>query len=109
VNLYVTIGATARPLAGRDRGHRVEFFTGLLPASWIMVTPCRRAALCGRELLSIKLECWEFLQAKHATSVAIVDREDRAVRAMLGVLEPSGDPVAAHDTANCVDALLSLG
>lgn len=31
VNLYATIGASARPMAGCDENHRVKFFTGLLP------------------------------------------------------------------------------
>ena len=57
-------------------------------------------------LLSIKRECWGILESKHGTSVAIVDREDRAVRAMLGLLEPSGDAIAADNTADFVDAML---
>jgi len=31
VALYATIGASARPMAGRDPSHRVEFFLGLVP------------------------------------------------------------------------------
>jgi hypothetical protein len=45
VNLYVTIGATARPLAGRDPGHRAEFFTGLLPARDEIASPLAALAL----------------------------------------------------------------
>jgi Suppressor of fused protein (SUFU) len=32
VNLYPTIGASARPMAWRDPNHRLECFVGLLPA-----------------------------------------------------------------------------
>jgi hypothetical protein len=45
VNLYVTVGASARPLAGRDPGHRVEFFTGLLPARDEVASPLAALAL----------------------------------------------------------------
>jgi Suppressor of fused protein (SUFU) len=45
VNLYVTTGASARPLAGRDTGHRVEFFTGLLPARDEIASPLAALAL----------------------------------------------------------------
>lgn len=31
VALYATLGASARPMAGRDPNHRVEFFLGLVP------------------------------------------------------------------------------
>lgn len=31
VNLYATIGASARPIVGRESGHRIEFFIGLRP------------------------------------------------------------------------------
>jgi Suppressor of fused protein (SUFU) len=31
VALYATVGASCRPLEGTDPGHRIEFFTGLLP------------------------------------------------------------------------------
>jgi hypothetical protein len=57
-------------------------------------------------LRCVKHECWEFLQAKHGNSTAIVDREDRAVRAMLGLLEPAGDDIAASDTASWVEEML---
>lgn len=33
VNLYATIGTSARPLRDDDPDHRIEFFTGLLPAN----------------------------------------------------------------------------
>jgi hypothetical protein len=58
-------------------------------------------------LRTVKIECWEFLDAKHGNSTAIVDREDRAVRAMLCLLEPNGDALAASDTASWVDEMLS--
>lgn len=45
VNLYITIGASAQPLAGRDTGHRVEFFTGLLPARDEIASPLAALAL----------------------------------------------------------------
>jgi hypothetical protein len=31
VALYATVGASARPMVGRDPNHRVEFFVGLVP------------------------------------------------------------------------------
>jgi hypothetical protein len=31
VALYATVGASARPMVGRDPNHRVEFFLGLVP------------------------------------------------------------------------------
>ena len=39
VTLYVTVGAGARPLPGRDPCHRVEFFAGLLPAQDGIASP----------------------------------------------------------------------
>lgn len=45
VNLYATIGASTRPLAGRDPGHRIEFFTGLLPARDNIASPLAALAL----------------------------------------------------------------
>jgi hypothetical protein len=39
VNLYATVGASARPMAGRDANHRVEFFLGLLPAKDEVASP----------------------------------------------------------------------
>src|SRR5262245_56581782 len=79
----------------------------LFQASLEQVKVAWRAGNVDRDFLqSVKVECWEFLKAKHGNSAAIVDREDRAVRAMLCVLEPSGDAVAADDTANWVDEML---
>jgi hypothetical protein len=57
-------------------------------------------------LRSVKLESWEFLEAKHGNSSSVVDREDRAVRAMLCLLEPAGDAGAASDTSSWVDEML---
>src|SRR3954452_9474478 len=45
VNLYVTIGASARPLTGRDTGHRVDVFTGLLPARDEIASPLAALAI----------------------------------------------------------------
>lgn len=45
VNLYATIGASARPMAGRDSNHRVEFFVGLLPAKDEIASPLAALAL----------------------------------------------------------------
>jgi hypothetical protein len=58
-------------------------------------------------LLQVKRECWAFLQAKHGNSVTIQDREDRAVRAALSLLDPSGDEEAADGVADWVDQMLS--
>jgi hypothetical protein len=45
VNLYATIGASARPMAERNPDHRVEFFTGLLPARDEIASPLAALAL----------------------------------------------------------------
>jgi hypothetical protein len=45
VNLYATIGASARPMAGHDPNHRVEFFVGLLPAKDEIASPLAALAL----------------------------------------------------------------
>ena len=45
VNLYATVGASARPMAGRDQNHRVEFFVGLLPAKDEIASPLAALAL----------------------------------------------------------------
>jgi hypothetical protein len=45
VNLYATVGASARPMAGRDPNHRVEFFAGLLPAKDEVPSPLAALAL----------------------------------------------------------------
>jgi suppressor of fused protein SUFU len=39
VTVYATVGASARPLPGRDPDHRVEFFVGLLPAQDAIASP----------------------------------------------------------------------
>jgi hypothetical protein len=59
-------------------------------------------------LRDVKLECWAFLEAKHGDSIAIVDQEDRAVRAMLTLLEPFGDELAATDAADWLAVMLRL-
>jgi hypothetical protein len=45
VNLYATIGGSARPLAGRDQNHRVEFFVGLMPSRDDVASPLAALAL----------------------------------------------------------------
>jgi len=45
VNLYATVGASARPMAGRDLKHRVEFFLGLLRAKDEVASPLAALAL----------------------------------------------------------------
>jgi Suppressor of fused protein (SUFU) len=45
VNLYATIGASARPIVGRDPSHRIEFFIGLLPARDEIASPLAALAL----------------------------------------------------------------
>jgi hypothetical protein len=45
VNLYATVGASARPMVGRDPNHRVEFFLGLLPARDEVASPFAALAL----------------------------------------------------------------
>lgn len=45
VNLYATVGASARPMVGRDPLHRTEFFTGLLPAMDAVASPLAALSL----------------------------------------------------------------
>lgn len=45
VNLYATLGASARPMAGQDPKHRLEFFIGLLPAVDAVASPLAALAL----------------------------------------------------------------
>lgn len=45
VNLYATVGASARPLAGHEPLHRTEFFVGLLPAMDAVASPLAALAL----------------------------------------------------------------
>ncbi len=45
VNLYATIGASARPIVGRDPSHRIEFFIVLLPARDEIASPLAALAL----------------------------------------------------------------
>jgi hypothetical protein len=51
------------------------------------------------DLLEAKIACWTYLDAKHGSSTAIVDREDRLLRALLCVLEPEGDEEAMSASA----------
>lgn len=45
VNLYATVGGSARPAVGRDPLHRSEFFIGLLPAMDAVASPLAALAL----------------------------------------------------------------
>jgi Suppressor of fused protein (SUFU) len=45
VNLYVTLGASAHPMKGRDGAHRLEFFVGLRPAKDEVASPLAALAL----------------------------------------------------------------
>ncbi len=45
VNLYATMGASARVMADRDPDHRVEFFVGLMPAKDDVASPLAALAL----------------------------------------------------------------
>jgi hypothetical protein len=45
VNLYVTILASARPMAERNPDHRVEFFAGLFPAKDEIASPLAALAV----------------------------------------------------------------
>ena len=45
VNLYATVGASARQMVGRDPLHRTEFFIGLLPAMDAVASPLAALAL----------------------------------------------------------------
>lgn len=54
VNLYATVGASARPTVGRDHLHRAEFFIGLLPAMDAVASPLAALALySAREQVSV--------------------------------------------------------
>lgn len=63
-------------------------------------------AVSDEFLMNVKRECWAFLRAKHGNSGAIVDQEDRTIRAMLGLLQPAGDEVAARDKADWIADML---
>jgi hypothetical protein len=50
VDLYATVGASARPILGRDPLHRSEFFLGLLPGLDAVASPLAAlAAYAARE------------------------------------------------------------
>jgi len=54
VTLYATVGASAHPIPGRDPGHRVEFFVGLLPAQDGIASPLAALGLYpAREELAL--------------------------------------------------------
>ena len=54
VNMYATVGASARPMVGRDPLHRTEFFIGLLPAMDAVASPLAALALySAREDVSV--------------------------------------------------------
>jgi hypothetical protein len=59
----------------------------------------RRAGGHPDDLRAAKIACWTYLDARHGSSTAIVDREDRLLRALLCVLEPEGDEEAMSTTA----------
>jgi hypothetical protein len=54
VNLYATVGASARPMVGRDPLHRSEFFIGLLPEMDAVASPLAALALySAREKVAV--------------------------------------------------------
>jgi hypothetical protein len=59
-------------------------------------------------LMSVKLECWAYLQAKSGNSTTVADKEDRAIRAMLCLVEPAGDREAASETADWTEEMLKV-
>jgi hypothetical protein len=50
VNLYATVGASARPLPGADANHRIELFIGLLPARDEIASPLAALALYSERM-----------------------------------------------------------
>lgn len=88
----------------QEYGHLPATLAAYLPkliALW-------RSGEPDREVLAhTKRECWTFLKTKHGNSVDILDCEDRAVRAMLCLVEPAGDRQYASDTASCLDDMLT--
>jgi hypothetical protein len=79
-----------------------------LQARLIQVNASWNAGSADDELLrSVKLECWAYLKAKHGNSTTVADQEDRAIRAMLALVEPAGDAEAACDMADWVAEMLS--
>jgi hypothetical protein len=59
------------------------------------------------DLLEAKSACWTYLEAKHGSSTAIVDREDRLLRALMCVLEPTGDDEDISTTTEWFDAMMN--
>lgn len=48
VALYATLGASARPMVGRDANLRVEIFLGLVPERDEVASPLAALGLCAR-------------------------------------------------------------
>lgn len=57
-------------------------------------------------LLNAKLEVWSHLNAKHSSAI-IGDKEDRLLRALLCVLEASGDSEAASGMAEWFEEMMT--
>jgi hypothetical protein len=48
VDLYATLGASAEDMPGAERGHRVEYFTGLVPGRDDIASPLAALGLFAR-------------------------------------------------------------
>jgi len=60
------------------------------------------------DLEAANLACWTYFQQKHGNSVAIVDDEDRLIRASICVLDPEpGDVENASDRADWLCDMLN--
>jgi hypothetical protein len=59
------------------------------------------------DLLAAKINCWTYLDGKNHSSTQIADDEDRALRALLCVLEPIGDQGEASDSVEWFAEMLN--
>jgi len=88
----------------------LEPLRGTLPAVGsnalgIAIEYWRHASGSVEDLMTAKVECWAYLDSKHPSTV-IADREDRALRALLCVLEPSGDEGTAEQASEWFEGML---
>ena len=60
-----------------------------------------------QDLLVLKADVWRFLTAKNGDTTSIRDADDRALRALLTVLDPNGDRAKVEDAAEWVETVLT--
>ena len=52
-------------------------------------------------LTPVRVAAWNFLEGKHGTSVVVADKEDQAVRLVIGIAWDEG--LAAEDVGQSID------